>query len=138
MLEYKIDATENQHIKKSILGILHEYNQSHVGSFNRIPFTIYAKDDDKIIAGIVGSICTGYNCFIDTFAVDKNHRDQGIGSNMLSEIENLARSHGCAHILVEATAFQNNSFYENRDFKRLATIEKAFLGRDFYIMKKDI
>jgi ribosomal protein S18 acetylase RimI-like enzyme len=138
MLQYKINANGNQHVEKAILDILNEYNQSHVEFFDYIPFTIYAKDDDKIVAGIIGSIRTGYDCYIDTIAVDKAHRGQGIGSNLLTEIENLAISHRCTHILVETAVFQNNSFYENRGFIRLATIEKAFLGRDFYVMKKEL
>jgi ribosomal protein S18 acetylase RimI-like enzyme len=138
MLQYKIDANENPHVEKAILEIAHEYNQAHAGSFHHIPFTIYVKDKEKIVAGIIGSILTGFECLIDTIAVEKAHRDQGIGSNLLSEIENLARSHRCHRILVRTAAFQNNSFYENRGFTRIATIEKAFLGRDLYIMKKEL
>lgn len=118
---------------------LQAYNSTFVGSYERRNFAIFAKDQaNVIIGGAAGYIFVNYDCHIDYLVVDEKYRQHGLGSALLTELENYVKAHNCTNIMLETAEFQAKDFYIKHGYISIATVERGFLGRTMYILRKVI
>jgi ribosomal protein S18 acetylase RimI-like enzyme len=83
-----------------------------------------AVEDNKICGSIMGIICYELygNCdpflVIENMIVDVNYRKNGIGKNLFTEIEKIAKEKKCTQIILvtESTRKDACSFYESIGF----------------------
>lgn len=92
-----------------------EYNLAKVPLNQEKPFVDvsrkYVDENGNIVAGVLGKMY-GWNCVaIDILWVDSEYRGNGIGSKLLSEVEELARGKGEELIQQDTFDFQAKDFY---------------------------
>jgi GNAT superfamily N-acetyltransferase len=66
---------------------------------------LVSKENDKVVGTLLAVICEMYfgQCksfmVVEDFVVDENHRNKGIGTALMSEIETLATKRNCSYIM---------------------------------------
>lgn len=69
-------------------------------------------------------------------AVLPGQQRRGVGTTVLRKLEELAREHGCDHIMLETMTWQARPFYEKNGFEWFATQENLPPGQSRYRMVK--
>jgi len=119
-----------------------EYNSS------RVPFTqephfvsinrVIRGEDDEVLAGI-NSVLYCWNClYVDVLWVKEEFRDEGYGSSLLIEVENIAKEKGCKLIHLDTFDFQAKDFYIKHGFEIFGVLENCPIEHKRYYMKKNI
>lgn len=117
-----------------------DFNESQVPFELSVPFNQFnrhIKDElGNIIAGI-NCIYYAWNCiYIDALWVSGSHRHQGLGSQLLNEIEQLGRESGCHLIHLDTFDFQAKDFYLKHGYEIHGVLEDCPKGHQRYYMKK--
>ncbi|AHC50595.1 alanine acetyltransferase [Sulfolobus acidocaldarius SUSAZ] len=93
---------------------------------------IVAKSGNKVIGYILGIIQFGYRGHIVSIAVKKDKRGSGIGTKLISELENRFKlAYHCIHSYLEVY-YKNMSainFYIKNGYKAIR-IQKDYYGRE--------
>lgn len=97
---------------------------------------VYEKDGEIVGFYIISTIADLVEIF--TIAVDKNHREEGIGSELLAHLINYAEEAGASEIWLEASTknIAAVNLYQKYGFK-IQTIRKNYYqktGEDAYNM----
>jgi GNAT superfamily N-acetyltransferase len=60
------------------------------------------------------SVRYGYRCWVEDFAVDPDHRSQGIGKSLLEAVRDWARERGATHLELDSADARKDAhrFYE--------------------------
>lgn len=82
------------------------------------PFGFFKKNEEGIIlAGCNGFIMFG-SIYTDQLWVDNDHRDKGLGKQLMSHVHDLGRKSDCVMATVQTMDFQNAlSFYIKLGYK---------------------
>ena len=73
--------------------------------------------------------------FLDMLWVDEPHRDQGIGSCLLSDIEREAKKNGAGVVMIDARDW-NVDFFRKLGYTVYCTLEDCPKGYSKYKMRK--
>jgi len=119
-----------------------EYNASHVPFGPTIPFTKinkHIKDEDGNIVAGINCIYYSWNClYIDVLWVQKEYRNQGLGSKLLHAIEQSAREQNCHLIHLDTFDFQAKEFYLKHGYEIHGVLENCPMDHNRYYLKKDL
>lgn len=117
-------------------------------SLSKVPPTrelLFEKLDRKIedesgsvIAGCIAKIYCWNTVYVDILWVDEEHRGEGLGSQLLSEIEVLAKAKGCTLIHLDTFDFQAKDFYLAHGYELFGTLEDCPQGHCRFYMKKQL
>ncbi|HAU0262625.1 TPA: GNAT family N-acetyltransferase [Legionella pneumophila] len=100
-------------------------------------FSVLAKDGNQIIGGaLVWEHSDAL--YIDVLWCDENHRKKGVGTKLISMIDDVAINKKLSKIFVDTYAFQAQTFYQKHGFYCIGTIPKYLLGHDRMFMRKNI
>jgi len=89
-----------------------------------------------------GTCLGGINAFrlddllmVDRLWVDEEARGRGLGSRLLSAVEEKGRAGGAKRVELNTFGFQAPGFYEKQGYRRLAALEPAVgeWGHFFYV-----
>ena len=114
----KIDVCSKKE-QDYIIERLVEYNLSQVEAKQKENFIDLSKKigkDDKIVAGIVARMYCWNVVYVDTLWVDSSYRGKKLGSLLLEEVENDAKSKGAKLIHLDTFDFQAKEFYEKQGY----------------------
>jgi len=118
---------------------LHAFNLAQLGEeIISIYFKVLviAKDQEgSIIGGIHGELYWEW-LHIDTLWVDEQYREQGIGSDLLKQIEASAVSKGFYGCHLETTDFQAMEFYRKNGYEIFGELDGKPKGHTWFYMKK--
>jgi len=118
---------------------LHAHNASHIGEeiySHDVELAILARNQaGEIIGGVCGEIHWSW-LHVHMLHVDAAYRGQGIGSQLLVELEDEARNRGMIGSHVETTSFQARGFYEKQSYTVFGTLESKPVGHDWYYLSK--
>jgi ribosomal protein S18 acetylase RimI-like enzyme len=91
---------------------------------------LVATSDEKIIGTVIGGF-DGRRGIIYHLAVDQAYREQGIGSQLMEEVENRLRNKGCirSYLLVTRENELAIRFYENHGWQPMESL--LVYGKDF-------
>ena len=106
-----VTDTEAQDIR----GRLYDYNKQFAGDDNHMPLKLAAKEDGRIIGGLLGGTYWNY-LYIEILIVDDQYRGRGIGSKLLNEAESIARARGCRNACLDTHDFQGVDFYKRHGY----------------------
>lgn len=115
--EYAMEPDEA--VKSSIREILRAYNREHFEILDEREIAITAKDDDGAVVGGVYGTMFGQWLEIEVLAVAPGHRGRGVGSDLLSRIEQAGREHGCRYALLNTFDFQGRDFYPKYGYRQI-------------------
>ncbi|SDW37501.1 GNAT family N-acetyltransferase [Paenibacillus sp. PDC88] len=99
---------------------------------------LHMKDaEGNIIGGLLSVLCWNW-LEVDILWIDQNHRENGHGSSLLSEIERIAWEKKCSFIKLNTFSFQAPDFYKKHGYKIIATINDAPRGHKHYYFLKEL
>ncbi|MEJ2551952.1 MAG: GNAT family N-acetyltransferase [Anaerolineales bacterium] len=102
------------------------------------PYRIVLKDgQDQVVAGILTKIYL--RCMaVELLWIDKELRNQGIGSELLHRVESHARELGCTFIHLDTFSFQAIEFYRKHGFSVFGLIDDYPGNVARYYLKKEL
>lgn len=107
----------------------------NVSSIENSNFLVF--DDNLLVGGAIGFI--EYNWyFLDLLYVDEKYRKRNIGTNLIKEIEKLAKEKHLTGIRMETWNFQARGFYEKNGYSVFAEIKDCPPGTIDYYLKKEL
>ena len=100
-------------------------------------FSVFAKDGDQIIGGAL--IWEHSDAlYIDVLWCNEQYRKQGIGTKIITMIDDVAKNKRLPKIFVDTYEFQAQAFYEKHGFYCIGTIPKYLKDYDRIFMRKDV
>ncbi|UNM96370.1 GNAT family N-acetyltransferase [Ignatzschineria rhizosphaerae] len=140
MLEISIKNSTNDDNASAVKTILAAYNKKHTEHLtdcNNDPLEIIAKENGKIIAGLLGRSIWG-TLQIQFLAVDEAYKGQGLGKKLMLEAERIARERKCHYIAVDTFSFQAPEFYKALGYKIFAEEVDFPLTFSRYYLRKTL
>ncbi|MCB5955411.1 GNAT family N-acetyltransferase [Enterococcus sp. CWB-B31] len=138
MVEFKeIDFKENE---RNIIAFLDAHQTEATGVEQAIPthFSIGAYDGTKYIGGITANNWMN-TTHISLLAVDTEYRKDGLGSNLLIQAENYAKSQNAEIITIHTQDYQAKTFYEKHSYHVLGKLPNSpFKGTTKYYLAKQL
>jgi GNAT superfamily N-acetyltransferase len=132
-----IEISTSEAEAKFIREKLNEYNTSHVPPDNHETLNLIVRQDDRIIAGLVGDTYWDW-LYISVFWVDPGQRVHGLGSRILARAEEIAVQRGCRNAHLETHDFQNLEFYLRRGFIIFGKLEDLPAGHTKFYLRKSL
>ena len=97
------------------------------------------KQDNTLIAGVVGRITLNHIVYIDDLFVIENFRKQGYATSLLDKVESEAKLRGCYLAYLDTINPDAVAFYEKRNYTIFGTIDNVPCpGVNAVYMKKDL
>lgn len=140
MKEMKLESysDENLEVEKYLSDSIVSYGLEQLqGKEPKKLFCCYRGSNGKIMAAIMGS--TTLNMFFISYVfVEEEYRNKGIGTKLLSEIEQLALDAECNIIRLNTFNKKSHAFYLNAGFVETACITNYMNGFDLVYYHKKI
>ena len=131
-IENNPDASDDKVIRDGIV----DFN-GHIIDEKASHFSVFAKDDTQIIGGAL--IWEHSDAlYIDVLWCNEQYRKQGIGTKIITMIDDAAKNKGLPKIFVDTYEFQARAFYEKHGFYCIGTITKYLKDYDRIFMRKDV
>ena len=136
----EIDESPDPALRDAILKPLRAFNESHVGPVNVEPLAITLRDPDTgtITGGLWGTSVAGW-LYVDLLVVPEEFRGRGLGTQLLSKAEEIARKRDCIALWLNTGTFQAPGFYEKRGFTSFGRVPDYPPGHDtiFFLKRLD-
>ncbi len=130
-------AEDSQYVRQQLIA----YNASHISTELRDRYeelNFHVKNEaGEIVAGILSTLCWNW-IEIDILWVNPEQRQQGFGSQLLLEVEQLARAKQCDFVMLNTFSFQAPEFYKKHGYTVTTVIENAPPGHTHYYFKKEL
>jgi ribosomal protein S18 acetylase RimI-like enzyme len=91
--------------------------------------------DGKVIGGAYGWTW-GDTCYIRSLYLPTNMRNQGVGTRIMSTVEQEAVARGCEQIVLETHDFQAPGFYRKLGFIAVGVVDGYPRGHQYFTMLK--
>jgi GNAT superfamily N-acetyltransferase len=94
---------------------------------------------DPVTGNPVGGLWgrTSYDgLFVELFVVPEPFRGQRLGSDILRQAEDIARSRGCIGVWLDTYSFQAPDFYAKQGYELFGTIDDHPRGKQRFFFKK--
>jgi ribosomal protein S18 acetylase RimI-like enzyme len=117
---------------------LRDYNRSRVGPGGHQSFLVTVTDsENNLVGGVFAKISHGW-LFVDTLWIAEELRGKRQGSNLLLQVENEARRHGCLNAWVDTFSFQARGFYEKNGYTVFGELPDYPPGHMRYFLRKSL
>lgn len=117
---------------------LGDSNFSKVGEFDRGEVSVFVRDGDgELVGGVHGEFFWG-RMYVHRLWVDEARRGSGLGSKLMSDIEDIAREKGVTNIFLGTTTFQAMDFYLKNGYTIYASLESQLRGDTDYMLMKEL
>ena len=119
----------------------HQVNLAHLGEeeiakYHRVLITV--KDvSERVIGGIHGEMYWDW-LHIHTLWLTEEHRGAGVGSELLRQLEDIARSKGYVGSHAETTDYQALDFYLKHGYRVFGELEGKPRGVTWYYIRKSL
>jgi GNAT superfamily N-acetyltransferase len=102
------------------------------------PLAVFARDArGNLVGGVQGT--TNWNWLhLALFWIAAEHRHGGLGSHLLTAIENAARRRGCTRAHLDTFSYQARPFYERHGYAVFATLDDYPPGHQRFFLRKDL
>lgn len=128
----------NPKVNEAIVGGLQNYNHPFFKQADLKFFVIYLKNTKgEIVGGLTGDILGTCAC-VDYMWVEEKIRGQGLGSHLLTTLENYAKKQKCTAIQLYTYDFQAEHFYEKLGFDCIGRIPKWIENHDTVFFRKTL
>ncbi|QDU17424.1 putative acetyltransferase [Gimesia maris] len=120
-MNYQISEAHGEPVETAVAAILSESSRSTGFPYAPEPVKLKIEEVGQIIAGLVGFTLWEW-LYIETLAVDVNHRGQGLGRRLVLEAERIARARNCHAVWVDTFSFQAPEFYSRLGYTPFGTL----------------
>lgn len=102
-----------------------------------IDINIYLKDGDKTVGAI---LCDTFNfcLYIEIMWIDKEYRGKGLGKELISKAEKIAKDNGCIFAHTCSLSYQAPEFYKRCGYEVFGKLDDYPDGIVQYFLKKKI
>ena len=124
--------------RDAILAVLVAHNDAAAGRPPGVqPLAILLRDPESgaVIGGLWGQSVYDW-LFIQYLAVPEALRGQGLGRELMSRAETVARERGCVGLWLDTFEFQARPFYEKLGYSLFGQIEDFPRGSRRYFLHK--
>ena len=95
---------------------------------NKKNHTMFVWEDNGFTCGFLTAYVMCGNAYVENLYVDKNCQRRGIGAQLISVYEQIARKQGARHIVLQSrNTVQALRFYKKMGFEKIA--ENMFVGK---------
>ncbi|MGB8944927.1 MAG: GNAT family N-acetyltransferase [Streptomyces sp.] len=107
----------------AISDALDRFNIEHTGIADRRPLAVLVRDPEtrQVVGGLTGRTSLGL-FFLDLFYLPPRLRGSGLGTEILRQAEDEARTRGCRTAVLYTITFQAPGFYQKHGWKRLGEV----------------
>jgi GNAT superfamily N-acetyltransferase len=116
---------------------LQAYNEARAGTEAGRPIAVSAYDDGVLLGGLVG-VTQWCWLYISYLWVSEDVRRQGVGSQILTTAETIARSRGCRAVWLNTFSYQAPGFYETMGYEEFGVLEDCPPGGSFHFLWKSL
>lgn len=102
---------------------LHTFNQEMGGPYEREPVTVLARDADEVVKGGLLGLTYWNWLFIDWLWLAREVRGQGLGTDLLSRAEAVARERGCTDAYTDTFSFQAPGFWRRNGWTEAGRLD---------------
>lgn len=135
-ITYSIENTPDPSDDKIIRNGMIDFN-THIIQEKSSHFSVFAKEGAQIIGGAL--IWEHSDAlYIDALWCNEQYRKKGIGTKIITMIDDVAKTKGLPKIFVDTYEFQAQAFYEKNGFYCIGTIPKYLKEYDRIFMRKNI
>ncbi|WP_417386282.1 GNAT family N-acetyltransferase [Gimesia sp.] len=136
-MNYQISEAHGEPVETAVTAILSENSRSTGFPYAPEPVKLKIVENDEIIAGLVGFTLWEW-LYIETLAVDANHRGQGLGRRLVLEAERIARARNCHAAWVDTFSFQAPEFYSRLGYTPFGTLPDFPDGQQRIFFRKEL
>lgn len=112
------------------------FNEVRLGPANDQPVRFVVRDGaGAVVGGLLGHTRWGW-LYVAKLWVDERARGQGLGTQLLTAAEDLARSRGCTDASLDTFEYQARPFYEKLGYSLFGTLEGFPPGYRQYFLRK--
>jgi GNAT superfamily N-acetyltransferase len=141
MSKYNIEKATREELCIIDDGIV-EYNSKKVPFTQEpafIPINRVMKDSEgNVAAGIIALLYCWKCLYVDVLWVKEEHRNEGLGSTLLGEVEKIAKDHGCYMVHLDTFDFQGKDFYIKQGYEVFGQLDNCPPNHTRYFMKKNL
>jgi GNAT superfamily N-acetyltransferase len=123
-------------IKEALQTGLHAYNVSRVPDAPWHEIAVTVRDDDSAMCGGAIAYMFGDNCYIDTVWTSDAARGKGLGTEIVSKVEDEARRLGALGVWLYTASFQAKPFYEKLGYTQFGELHWPGSDLKRHFMKK--
>jgi GNAT superfamily N-acetyltransferase len=140
-LSYDVTFDPSADAVEAIERGLHAFNVAHLGEdviYNYHRIAAVARDaGGHIVGGVHGELCWDW-LHVKTMWVAEGHRGQGVGTHLLTALEEAALNKGFSMAHLETTGFQALGFYLKNGYQIFGRLPGKPAGHAWYFMRKDL
>lgn len=136
-VNFQISAAHAEPIETAVSTILSENAAATGFPYSPMPVKLKIVDAGKIIAGLIGFTCWEW-LYIETLAVDRTYRKQGLGRQLVLEAERIARERNCHAAWVDTFSFQAPDFYTRLGYTPFGTLADFPTGQKRIFFQKKL
>jgi GNAT superfamily N-acetyltransferase len=125
--------------RAAVLAALIAHNDKAAGPSGARPLAVLIQDPEtgKPVGGLWGRTVYDW-LFVELFVVPEAFRGHGVGSDILSQAEDIARARGCIGLWLDTYAFQAPGFYSRQGYELFGTIDDHPRGQHRFFFKKSL
>ena len=136
-MHIRLEDTESQKAQK-IGELVRSYNRSKREAAESEPLNLYVEDDSgELLAGLVAETFGNW-LEIEYLFVQEELRGQGIGSQLLQQVESEAKKRNCRYVFVNTYQFQAPAFYQKHDYQEVFTLKDYPCTGQRHYYQKDL
>ena len=136
-MHIRLENTESQKAQK-IGELVRSYNRSKREAAESEPLNLYVEDDSgELLAGLVAETFGNW-LEIEYLFVKEELRGQGIGSQLLQQVESEAKKRNCRYVFVNTYQFQAPAFYQKHDYQEVFTLKDYPCTGQRHYYQKDL
>ncbi len=130
-IDQQVTADDEATVVRGLLA----FNENWIGPSNEKPVKLVARDDGGVVGGLIGHTRWSW-LYVAKLWVHERARGKGVGSQLLSAAEGLARARGCTDASLDTFEYQARPFYEKRGYILFGTLDGYPPGyRQFFLRK---
>ena len=134
--EVRIDSEVSEADERAVVRGLLAFNEAWLGPSNEQSVRLVARDELGVVGGLLGHTKWKW-LYVAKLWVDERGRGKGIGTQLLTAAEELARTRGCTDASLDTFEYQARPFYEKLGYELFGTLDGYPPGfRQFYLRKR--
>jgi GNAT superfamily N-acetyltransferase len=138
MTSLRIDLEERPHADDARIvndGLL-EFNRAVIGDSNEVQLGVFVRDANNcVIGGLLGHVRWRW-VYVAKLWLPDELRGQGVGTRLMTAVEEYARRHHCHGIYLDTFEYQALPFYEKLGYVQFGVLEGYPPGYRQYHLRK--
>lgn len=137
MSEISVRTGDSADIEAFLSERIYEFNAAATGYHDGQTFAVVRRNDEQQIEGGACGHTWGGSCYVTYLWVSQELRGKGLGSELLTAVEEHARSRGCRLVFLSTHDFQAPAFYSRLGYQCVAQVENHPVAHaSLYFMKQ--